>query len=144
MKLTPRKRPRPSQFLNGIDFWAFLSIEFVLLMIFLVSGPTLHTQHGSAHLACAGRATPMPGAIREDAMYVVVTRDGNIFFGTQQIQDGELPTAIRDAVLRGSERKVYLQVDSRARYGDAEIVLDQIRETGIENIGLITDQTDPR
>jgi biopolymer transport protein ExbD len=43
----------------------------------------------------------------------------------------------------GSERKVYLKVDTRAKYGDAAAAIDQIRESGIENIGLITDQRQP-
>ena len=73
----------------------------------------------------------MPGALREDAMLISVTRDGNIFFGTHRIRSSDLPASIRESVRRGSERKVYLKVDARAKYGDAAAVIDEIRLVGI-------------
>ena len=140
MKTKARKRPRPSRLLNGIDFWAFLSVELVLLMIFMVNGPSPHANRSPVDLARTDHAAPMPGALREDAILVAVTRDGNVFLGTRQMQNRDLPLAIQDSLRRGSERKVYLQVDSRAKYGDAAEAIDRIREAGIANIGLITDQ----
>jgi len=140
VKHTPRKRHRPSQFLNGIDFWPFLSIQTVLLIIFMGNVPP-HPFHGtSLDLAVVDHAKPMLSAIREDAMLVTVTRDGRVFYGTHQMRGDDLPPAIRDAVRRGSERKVYLKVDARAKYGDAVVVIDQVRQAGIENIGIITDR----
>jgi biopolymer transport protein ExbD len=85
----------------------------------------------------------MPGAIREDALLVTVTRDGNVFFGVHQMHPADLPPAIRNSVLGGAEQKVYLRVDARAKYGDAVFVIDQVREAGIQNIGLITEQRQP-
>jgi biopolymer transport protein ExbD len=76
-------------------------------------------------------------------MLVAVTRDGNVFYGTRQIQPGDLPVAIQDAVRRGSERKVYLKVDARAKYGDAAKIIDQIRRAGIQGVGIITEQREP-
>jgi len=140
VKSRHRRRPRRSQFLNGIDFWPFLSVELVLLMIFMVSGPSPHANRSPVDFARTEHATPMPGALREDAMLISVTRDGNIFFGTLQIQWSDLPTAVRDSVRHGSERKVYLKVDARAKYGDAVVVIDQIRLAGIQGVGIITDQ----
>ena len=109
-------------------------------MIFMVSGPSPHANRSPVDFARTEHATPMPGALREDAMLISVTRDGNIFFGTLQIQWSDLPTAVRDSVRHGSERKVYLKVDARAKYGDAVVVIDQIRLAGIQGVGIITDQ----
>jgi len=141
--MSRKPRPRPSRLLNGIDFWAFLSVELVLLMIFMVSGPSPHANTSPVDLALSEHATPMPGALREDAMLVAVTRDGNIFFGMYQIQSGDLPLAIRDCVRQGSERKVYLKVDARAKYVDAVLAIDQICLAGIQNVGIITSQRQP-
>ena len=113
-------------------------------MIFMVNGPSPHANLSSVDLARTEHAAPMPGALREDAMHVAVTRDGSIFFGMYQMQYRDLPLAIRDSVRRGSERKVYLKVDTRAMYGDAAVVIDQVRQAGIENIAIITDQRQPR
>jgi biopolymer transport protein ExbD len=109
-------------------------------MIFMVSGPSPHANRSPVDFARTEHATPMPSALREDAMLVAVPRDGNTYFGTHQVQYGDLPLKIRDSLRRGSERKVYLKVDARAKYGDAILVIDQVRQAGIENIGLITEQ----
>ena len=143
MKARSRKRPRPSQFLNGIDFWAFLSVELVLLMIFMVNVPSPHANRSPVDFARTEHATRMPGALREDTILVAVTRDGNVFYGTHQIQYGDLLTAIRESVRQGSERKVYLKVDARAKFGDAAAVIDQVRLAGIQNVGIITEQRQP-
>ncbi len=144
MKTTPRERRRPSQFLNGIDFWAFLSIQTVLLIIFMGNVPP-HPFHGtSLDLAVVDHAKPMLSAIREDAMLVTVSRDGRVFYGTNQMQPDDLPPAIRDAVRQGSERKVFLKVDARAKYDAAALVIQQVSQAGIENIGIITEQRQPR
>jgi biopolymer transport protein ExbD len=143
MRAKARRRPRPSRFLNGIDFWAFLSVELVLLMIFMVNGPSPHANRSSVDLALTTHAAPMHSAIREDAMLITVSRDGNVYFGAGQIQLDRIPARIQDSVRNGSERKVYLKVDTRAKYRDAAVVIDQVHQTGIENIGLITDQRLP-
>ena len=85
----------------------------------------------------------MPGAVREDAILVAVTRDGNIFFGSKNVRDSDLPALIRESVRRGSERKVYLKVDARAKYADAALVIDQVALVGIQNVGIITEQLPP-
>ena len=143
MKPAPQKRHRPSQFLNGIDVWAFLSIEIVLLIIFMTYVPPNSHHRASIDLAVVDHARPMPGAIREDALLVTVTRDGNVFLGTHQMHPTDLPPVIRNSVLAGAERKVYLKVDARAKYSDAVLVIDQVREAGIQNIGIITEQRHP-
>jgi biopolymer transport protein ExbD/biopolymer transport protein TolR len=143
VKTRPRKRPRPSQFLNGIDFWAFLSVELVLLMIFMVNAPSPHANRSPVDFAKTEHATPMPGALREDAMLITVSRDGNVYFGANQIRCNDLPASIRESVRRGSEKKVYLKVDARAKYGDAALIIDQIRQAGIHDVGIITEPRQP-
>ena len=142
MKTRPRKRPRPSQFLNGIDVWVLLSFQLILLIIFMTAPSHPHGPR-PVDFAITHHATPMPGAVREDAILVAVARDGNIFFGSNNVRDSDLPALIRESVRRGSERKVYLKVDARAKYADAALVIDQVRLAGIQNVGIITEQRQP-
>src|ERR1700687_4928732 len=134
MKAKARKRPRPSQFLNGIDFWAFLSVELVLLMIFMVQPTPFHAWSGQ--LARTDHAAPMHSAIREAAMLITVSRDGNVYFGAGQIQLDRIPARIQDSLRHGSERKVYLKVDARAKYGDAAAAIDQSEKPALKILGL--------
>ena len=134
MKAKARRRSRPSRFLNGIDFWAFLSVELVLLMIFMVQPTPFHAWSGQ--LARTDHAAPMHSAIREAAMLITVSRDGNVYFGAGQIQLDRIPARIQDSVRNGSERKVYLKVDTRAKYGDAVAAIDQSEKPALKILGL--------
>ena len=136
-----RRKPRPSQFLNGIDLWAFPCVQLVLLII-LMPVVVTHPLH-TVDLARTEHPTTMPGASREDAMLVALTRDGNIFFKTAQVSSDQLPSRIRESLHNGSERKVYLKVDARAKYSDAAAVIVQIRQAGVEDVGIITEQREP-
>ena len=56
-------------------------------------------------------ATWQPGALREDFMWIVVTRDGVVYFRRNRIHD-EIPDVMRAALHDGSEKKVYPSVDT--------------------------------
>jgi len=71
-------------------------------------------------------------------MRVVVTRDGRIFLGNAGILPGDLQNRLQEGVRSGSERRVYVSVDSRTRYSELSPVLDGIRQAGIAKITFIT------
>jgi biopolymer transport protein ExbD len=131
-----RKR---SALLSGIDVWALFGILLVLLFTLMAYVPTPYHPI-SVDRASAVHSPPMPGAIKEDAMRVFVMRDGRVYFGNHSVTMEDLPDEIRERVKNGSERKIYMAVDARARYGDAEKVLDQIRLSGIRNVSFLTEQ----
>ena len=118
--------------------WGFVSIMLALLFMFL-PGTTDTPRSVSVDRPLAYHSTSMPGALKEDAILVSITRDGNIFFRDQRVLRLELANEIREAVRSGAEKQVYLVVDARARYGDAILVLAQIRFAGIENVNFLTD-----
>jgi biopolymer transport protein ExbD len=125
--------------LSGIDVWGLFGILLVLLFILMVYVPVPY--HGvSVDRATAVHSTPMPGAKREDAMRIFVLRDGRIYFGNHAVATEDLPDEIRERLRNGAERKIYLAVDARAKYADAEKVLDQVRVAGIRDVSLLTEQ----
>jgi biopolymer transport protein ExbD len=81
----------------------------------------------------------MPGALKEDALKVVVTRDGTIYFREHRIALEDLPNEIREGLRSGAERKVYIAVDARAKFGDVPAVLDKIRLAGVEKVAFLTE-----
>ena len=80
----------------------------------------------------------MPGANREDAMQIMLTRDGRIFFGNHQVTVEELPGEIRERVRNGAEERIYLAADARAKYGDVKAVLNEISRVGFERVSFLT------
>jgi biopolymer transport protein ExbD len=124
--------------LSGIDVWGLVGIMMVLLFIFMSNTSPYHGV--SVDRATAVHSTPMPGAIKEDAMRIFVMRDGRVYFGNHVVAMEDLPNEIRERVRNGAERKIYLAVDARAKYGDAEKVLDQIQVSGIRDVSFLTEK----
>ncbi len=116
-------------------------IMLVLLIIFMVITPLI-TQGHPVNMANAQNAEKMPYADRDDAVIVAVTRDGNFFLspGNNKIALGEIGDDIKDLMATRLDKTVYVRSDARAKYGDVVKAVDQIRATGIENIGMLTEK----
>jgi biopolymer transport protein ExbD len=131
---------RKSELLCRIDMWGFVSVMLAMLFIFLPT--TTDTPLSiSVDWPFAYHSTSMPGALREDAMRISITRDGRIFFRDDRVACNDLPDEILKNVRDGAEKKIYLSADARAKYGDIKGVLSQIRATGIEDISFLTEQS---
>ena len=64
-----------------------IDVLLVLIIIFMVITPLL--QKGlPVNMAKAENADKMPNADRDDAVIVAVTRDGHMFLGSKEIQEG--------------------------------------------------------
>ena len=51
----------------------------------------------------------------------------------------DLPELIRNAYTQGSERKVYLKADARAKYANVERAIGLIRQSGIQEVALLAE-----
>ena len=119
----------------AIDLMPFLSVFLVFLVMFMCNTPPFHGL--PVDLPKARNATSQPGAQREDAIHIAVTRDGRFFFGGQRVAWGQLHNLIQAATREGSEPKIYLSADRRAKNKDVEIAVDQIRLAGITNVAIL-------
>ena len=122
------------------------SCILVVLATFAVMAPTgniCSKGRDGSNLPRIARAVKTPAALRDDAMIVTVRRDGRIYFGSDELTGDQLPVRFRESVHSGSERKVYIQADARARYKEVAEVLDGIRVAGISNVAFLTDRRSP-
>jgi biopolymer transport protein ExbD len=146
---TPQWRPsaakRRSPWRSAIDVSAFASIMFALL--FLQMGLLLpaHSPMRSlaADLPITVHATVKPAALREDAMTLIITRDGMLYFRNIKISQKDLPDAIRVALRNGSEKNLYINADARAKYADIKAVVDRIRASGMTSVTFLTERYQP-
>jgi biopolymer transport protein ExbD/biopolymer transport protein TolR len=136
-----RQDSRRSRLLCRIDVTGFASVLFALLAMFMVFRQGYDLPRIVPVLfANARHSIPMPGADREDALVVAVSRDGRIYLGSSQVGAEELPPMIREKLKLGWPPVVYLKIDARARYRGVAEALDGIRHAGVETIGLLTNQ----
>jgi biopolymer transport protein TolR len=101
-------------FFCRIELVPLVGILIALSIMFMINVPLPH------HRTCldmvkSSHSAYQPRAIREDAICVFVTPDGTVYFGNTRINTEELPDQIRARLRDGSERKVYLTADARAR-----------------------------
>jgi biopolymer transport protein ExbD/biopolymer transport protein TolR len=117
-----------------------VDVMLVLLIIFMVVTPML--QKGvSVDMAKVNNPTPMEDADKEDALLVSITRDGKVYFGTEQISVDNLTTKVKDRLaINAQNKQVYVKADMRARFGGVVQVVDAVRAAGVDDLGLLTDQ----
>lgn len=82
----------------------------------------------------------MPGANREDALIVVIMRDGSIYFGNGRTSSGRLAAQIRERLGRGAEKKVYIRAEGRVYYRTVREVLQAVRSAGLEKVAFLVEQ----
>ena len=126
---------------NTLEFASVMSmVVFVLLLVFMVRTEPFHCGN-SSDLPKVNHPVSMPGADREDAMIVNVTRDGKIYFAVEQVHPADLPNKIADRLKdRSVERKVYIRADTRARWGNVKQVLEGVQAAGLMRVAFLVDQ----
>jgi biopolymer transport protein ExbD len=126
-----------------INVTPMVDIMLVLLIIFMVVTPLL--QKGvSVDLAKTKNPREMREADREDAIAVAVTRDGKIFLNADQLPKDRLGEKIKDLLAAKVDKTVYVRSDRRAKYGEVVDVVDIVRASGVDTLGLLTEKVEER
>ena len=133
------KRDEGSKVSSEINVTPMVDVMLVLLIIFMVVTPML--QKGvSVDMAKVNNPTPMEDADKEDALLVSITRNGDVFFGSERITVDALTNKVKDRLANKPDKRVYVKADMRARFGNVVEVVDGVRAAGVDDLGLLTDQ----
>jgi biopolymer transport protein TolR len=129
---------RADEYYCRIDVSALGAVIVVLATMAAVLRQVPRSHSYGPELPKSDHASSFPGALREDALWVAITRDGRYFFGASQISLAELAGRVREGLRRGAERKVYMSVDEHVRYRNFALAADEIRNSGIAEVGFLT------
>ncbi|MFQ5662995.1 MAG: biopolymer transporter ExbD [Terriglobia bacterium] len=132
-------KPKTPDIMPDINVVPMADVMLVLLIIFMVVTPMMQMGF-SVELASTENPREMPDADREDAVLIAITRDGRVYLGTQQITFEQINEKVRDRLLTPLGKTVYVKSDARARYRDVVRVVDEVRATGVDKIGLLTEK----
>src|SRR5579863_8155066 len=133
------KRNEGAKVSSDINVTPMVDVMLVLLIIFMVVTPML--QKGvSVDMAKVDNPLPMEDADKEDALLVSITRDGKVYFGTDQITIDNLTTKVKDRLTNHQDKRVYVKADMRTRFGGVVQVVDAVRAAGVDDLGLLTEQ----
>jgi biopolymer transport protein ExbD len=134
-----KKAPDP---VSEINVTPMVDVMLVVLIIFMVITPML-SKSIPVDKALTRNPITMPDADKEDAVIVAITRDGQTFLspGLQKVDAADLASKVRDLLQNRPSKMVYINADSRAKYGKVEDVVDNLRAGSVDEVGLLTEQT---
>jgi len=121
--------------LSEINVTPLVDVVLVLLIIFMVTTPML--QRGTDVQLPTARVSEMK---EEERITLSVTRDSRIFLNNKQVPREKLEAQLKALAGVGKERVVYFRGDARVPYGLVIDVMDAIKSSGIETVGMITDR----
>ncbi|KUL29645.1 protein TolR [Chlorobium limicola] len=121
--------------MSEINVTPFVDVMLVLLIIFMVTAPMM--THG------VKVDTPQTSHEKMDidAKALIISIDGNrkVFINQYQLDADEVRDRLPGILDVRQTREVYLKADKSLPYGFVMDVMAQIREAGIEKIGMVTE-----
>jgi biopolymer transport protein TolR len=137
MRAAPDRGP-----LSEINVTPLVDVFLVLLVIFMITAPVLKTALD------VGLPQSESGQRRGDrGVTVELRRDGQLMLGRESVRAQDLgPRLLEEALLLANGDSaaaralpVFLAADERVAYGEVVGLLDRIRESGFEDVGLMTE-----
>ena len=132
-------RDEGSKVNSNINVTPMVDVMLVLLIIFMVITPMVQNKV-NVDLTKSVDAIPMPDADHEDSVVVAITRDGHVYLGANQIASADLGPKITDMLQNKTNKEVFLRADARSNYGVVMDAIDNIRTSGTDTLGILTDQ----
>lgn len=122
------KKTRPA--LSEINVTPFVDVMLVLLVIFMVTAPLLQ-QGIDVNLPQAKSKELSPS----ERLVITIKKDGKIYIDKTKVDINILKSklAVR------TDRDVFLKADKDVPYGIVVEVMGELREIGIEKLGMITE-----
>ena len=122
-----------------INVTPLVDVMLVLLIIMMLVAPMLE-QGVSVKLPKAANATSKPQS--QDQTIVAIGANRAMYVNAKPVAEVELATRINELFENkpGGERIVIIRADEEVEYGAVMAAMDQLRQAGIEDIGLITDK----
>jgi biopolymer transport protein ExbD len=120
-----------------INVTPLVDVMLVLLIIMMIVAPLL--QRGvDLRLPVATNSSEKPET--QDQTVLAVTADGRLWINSVLVPDGQLRTRVEDIFETKTERIIIIKADEDAEYRHVMDAMDELRASGIEDMGLITER----
>src|SRR5215471_1633841 len=121
---------------SDINVTPLVDVMLVLLIIMMLVAPMLQ-QGVAVNLPKATNSAAKPE--NADQTVVAVSRDGSLFLNAKPVSESEMATRVTELLENKREKVVLIRADEESSYGAVMTAMDQLRQAGVEDIGLITD-----
>jgi biopolymer transport protein TolR len=125
---------RRRRFLAEINVIPLVDVMLVLLVIFMVTAPMLY-RGLDINLPQSASNTIQA----EERLVLTIERDQKLYLDNSQVSVGQLERRLKAAKERNSAVSVYLRADQGVPYGVVVSVMDGVKRSGIERLGMVTE-----
>ena len=124
--------------LSEINMVPFIDVVLVLLIIFMITAPIL--QSG---IEVDVPKTHTVKEIVEQKIVVTIDKNQLIYLGNDPVNIHQLPDRIKKQ-LKNPNEAVFLRADQAIPFGVFATVIDELRQSGVSNISIVTEPINNR
>ena len=122
---------------SDINVTPLVDVMLVLLIIMMLVAPMLQ-QGVSVKLPTATNTVDKPEV--QGQTVIAIAKDKGVYLNAKQIQEGELATKVNELLENSKDKVVLIKADEEVEYSAVMGAMDQLRQAGIEDIGLVTER----
>ena len=122
---------------SDINVTPLVDVMLVLLIIMMLIAPMLQ-QGVVLTLPTATNTVDKPEV--QGQTIIAIAKDKGLYLNSKQIQETELATKVTELLENTKDKVVLIKADEEVEYGAVMAAMDQLRQAGIEDIGLITER----
>ena len=118
----------------SIDMNSLIDLTFLLLVVFIVTLPTLEQ---TIHVALpVGKAQKQDD--KKKNFSVTIDSAGKIFLGEMPVTQEDLKARLTQAVAEDPETSVVIRGDVRVGYGDVYSIVKTAKDCNVKHLGLVS------
>jgi biopolymer transport protein TolR len=129
----PQLAGKTQSSLSEINMVPFIDVVLVLLIIFMITAPIL--QSG---IEVDVPKTKTVQVITEQRLVITVDKNQLIYLGNSAVNIHDLGPKVQ-AQLKKPQDAVFLRCDEKVPFGIFASVIDALRQSGINNISIVTE-----
>jgi len=131
----PAPQQRLGTMLSEINVVPLVDVVLVLLIIFMITAPMLQMGVDVDLPKTTTKAIPS----EEERIVVTLTKERKVYIDRYEIPWDQLRPRLKEILDRRVNREVFLRADQLLQYGEVMGVMGQLREAGVEKLGMVTE-----
>ncbi len=125
--------------LSDINIVPFVDVVLVLLVIFMITAPILQS----------GIEVDLPKTktvkeIAEDRLVITIDRGQRVYLGNEPVNIHKVGELVRTRMQNPQTDAVFLRCDETVPFGSFATVVDELRQSGIQNVSVVTEPISSR
>ncbi len=125
--------------LSDINIVPFVDVMLVLLVIFMITAPIL--QSG---IEVELPKTKTVKEINEERVVITIDRAQRLYIGNDPVNIHELGQKVHARMRNPQSDAVFVRCDETVPFGTFATVVDALRQTGIQNVSVVTEPLSSR